>query len=336
MKPPPWCFGDASTGRPKKRIRPRIKNRVNRDIYNGFLRQIAKTVHQLPPPWKSKSTGRPCRDPRACVILIEVHERFQMTYEDVESFSRMHIGLHHLVGARSGEQLPGHSVIHRAFFRIPMRYWRRLNRLQLRPVPEGEPIVAIPDSTGMSTRNTSTWYDIRIHRCNTRHDHVKVHLMLVAATGQFADFRINGRGDATQLPVLLSTFSHVDKVPGDKAYASRANCRAVVAKGGVPYFALKKQFKARAQGCIEWRRMVLRAWNDPVTYGIEYHERSRVESSIFSLKRRTGSRLTTRKNRRYQARELAAEIVAFNASQALYIDLAEEEGESLWVEIECN
>ena len=306
MNPHRYYFGDASTGKPKKRIRPRIKNRVNRDIYNGFLRQIAHTVRDLPPPWKSTSLGRPCRDPRACVILIELRERFQMTYEDMEAMTRVSVALHHLVRANSDERLPGHSVVHRAFFRTPMRYWRRLNRLQLRPVPEGEAIVAIPDSTGIGTRNTSTWYDIRIHRWSTRHDHLKVHLILVAATGQFADFRINRRGDVTQLPALLSTFSHVDKVSGDKAYASRANCRAVTAKGGVPYFALKKHFSARAHGCVEWRRMVLRAWDDPVTYGIEYHERSRVESSIFSLKRRTGSRLTTRRNRRYQARELAA------------------------------
>ncbi len=334
MKPLPWYFGDASTGKPKKRIRPKIKNRVNRDIYNGFLRQIAHTVRDVPPPWKSTSLGRPCRDPRACVILLELRERFQLSYEDMEAITRLSAALHHLVRADSDERLPGHSVVHRAFFRIPMRYWRRLNRLQLRPVPEGEAIVAIPDSTGIGTRNTSTWYDIRIHRWSTRHDHLKVHLVLVAATGQFADFRINRRGDATQLPALLSTFSHVDKVPGDKAYASHANCVAVTAKGGVPYFALKKHFSARAHGCIEWRRMVLRAWDDPVIYGIEYHERSRVESSIFSLKRRTGSRLTTRRNRRYQARELAAQIVAFNASQALYIDLAEEIGESLWTK--CN
>ena len=99
------------------------------------------------------------------------------------------------------------------------------------------------------------------------------------------------------------------------------------------YFATIAQYSAATD---KWRKMILRAWNDPEMYDMEYHERSRVESSIYSLKHRTGSRLSTRKNKRYQAREIAAEVVAFNASQALYIDLAEEEGESLWVEIECN
>lgn len=307
---------------------------MNRDIYSGFLRQIVKTVRTQPLPWALTRTGRPCRDPRSCIVLIQLRERFELTYEEVEAEGRVNAALRRLLGAVGGDRLPGHSVVHRAFLRTPMSYWRRLNKAQLCPVPKSEPVVAIPDSTGMGTRTSSSWYDIRIQRWNRRKDHVKVHLILVAATGQFADFRINGRGDATQLPALLSTFSHVDKVAGDAAYASRDNCRAVVAKGGVPFFALKQHFQTRAHGCIEWRHMVMWAREDEEAYYDEYHERSRVEASIYSLKSVTGSTLSTRKNWRLKARELAAQIVAFNATQALYIGLAEELGESLWVE--CN
>jgi transposase len=190
------------------------------------------------------------------------------------------------------------------------------------------------DSTGFSTHQSSAWYDLRIERHGSRRDCIKLHISVDVHTGVVHSFTTTrwNRHDSREFSRLIKRLPDVDKVLGDKAYCSRANCQLVADKHGTPYLSFRENAASRPRRSLAWV-ISFRAWKrDPDGWLVIYHLRSIVESVFSSMKRRWGSFLQSRK-RWMQKRELALKVFAYNVKQVLMVRYARERKVALWIRV---
>jgi len=92
------------------------------------------------------------------------------------------------------------------------------------------------------------------------------------------DFQITGSNthDSTKLKALLRDINKMLRVLGDAGYLSKNNCEIVMSKEGKPFFALKKNMKAKESDPDVWKEMVAFARENTGVWEKIYHLRSYV------------------------------------------------------------
>lgn len=149
------------------------------------------------------------------------------------------------------------------------------------------------DATGVRTKCFSTWYSLRCRKRIRRRDHIAAHVTTGRKT--HAAFAVNtevkkGR-DSEYMREHVKGIAQrflVNDWSGDSAYLARANCDAVRAVGGTPWFRLKKNTTSKPQGSPAWKQMVKEFKEHPRRAKYHYHKRSQSESTFSSKKRKFG------------------------------------------------
>jgi len=310
----------------KQRMNPTVANHVNRNFTDLFIREVAKAVHRLPQPWQPKKKGRKGHDPKTVAVGCLLKVGFNETYDGIEARMKDSQILQEMCPV-----VPGHSIIHRGMTHLSMKYIRKAMNLVIRFLRRKKMTIAT-DSSGWSLHQSSVWYDLRIERHGSRRDCLKLHISVDVHTGVVHRFIVTqwNRHDSREFARLLENLPEVDKVLGDSAYSSRANCQLVTDKGGTPYLCFRVNATSRSRGKPGWT-VSFRAWKrDPAGWLDVYHLRSIVESVFSSMKRRWGSFLQSRK-RWMQKRELALKVFAYNVKQVLMVRYARDRKVPLWV-----
>ena len=312
----------------KKRINPIVANHVNRNFTIKLTQAIIKSVQKMSPPWKPNKKGRKGHDPKTVTICCLLKVGLNQTYDGIES---------HIKDSQTLKQhftnLPKHSVIQRGMKRLSITYIRKVMNRVTRFLRRKKMNIAV-DSTGFSTHNSSTWYDIRIKRCGSRKDCIKLHISFDIDTGVIHWFTITpwNRHDSREFGQLIKNLPELGNVLGDKALSSRNNCQLVADKNGTPYLCFRKNARSNAKGKPAWIISFRAYKNDPETWLAVYHLRSIIESVFSSIKKRWGSFLLSRK-RWMQKKELALKVFSYNIKQVLMISYAKERNVPLWITI---
>ena len=315
-------------GRALKRINPKIRNEVERNLDEFFITALVSVIRSVGLPWQPNKRGRPSWDPRVLIAALVIRELFSRTYSRTEAYLKANPLFKEKFGL---ERTPGSSVLQRAMRKVTMKYLRKvIRRLIMRYRRKGMTLAV--DSTGIRLKTSSHWFDIRIRRISKRKDHMKLHIVVDVDTGiilSFAgtDWKVN---DGKQLKGLLRELSKFEKMLGDKAYSSRVNYTLVHEKGARAYFLFKENVSARAKGSKHWHIQVKTFFSDRDAWMKEYHMRSFVEAVFSSIKRFIGS-IVRSKKKSLKKRELALKVLAYNLWRVLLIDTAENEGVPLWV-----
>jgi len=310
----------------KQRMNPTVANHVNRNFTTLFIRAVIKAVYQLPLPWQPNKRGRKGHNPKTvaigCLLKIGLNE----TYDSIEAYMKDSQTLQ-----ATCPVIPGHSVIHRGMTRLSIKYIRRAINLVIRFLRKRKMTIAV-DSTGFSTHQSSTWYEIRIARQGSRRDCIKLHISVDVHTGVVHSFTITrwNRHDSREFARLIKHLPELEKVLGDAAYSSRANCQLVADKHGTPYLSFRRDAARRPRGSLAYVISFQARKCDPERWLAVYHLRSIVESVFSSMKRRWGSFLQSR-NRWMQKRELALKVFAYDVKQVLMVRYARERKVALWV-----
>ena len=313
----------------KKRINPTVANHVNRNFIADFTKAVIKAVHQLPPPWKTNKNGRKGHDPQTVAIGCLLKVGFNQTYDSIEA---------HMKDSETLKQhcasLPGHSVIQRGMKRLSITYIRKVMNRVTRFLRRKKMNIAV-DSSGFSTHNSSTWYDIRIKRQGGRKDCIKLHISIDVDTGVIHWFTITSwnRHDSKEFEHLIRHLPELGNVLGDKAFSSRNNCQLVADKNGTPYLCFRKNATSKAKGKPAWIISFRSHKRDTDAWLAVYHLRSIIESVFSSIKKRWGSFLHSRK-RWMQKRELALKVFSYNVKQVLMVRYAKERKVPLWIPVE--
>lgn len=277
-------------------------------------------------PWVKDPRGSP-HPPRMVIFALVLKIAFFTTYDGIEARLK---AMRELVKRITGrERIPTHSVIHEGMLRVRMKYLRKVFRRTISKVC-GKRRGAL-DSTGLSTRNSSVWYDIRIGRENKRRDCVKLHVLVDVDSGEILAARItlSSAHDGPRGRAMLREVWDLEIVTGDGAYASRENCNVAASRGAKPYFLPRKDARARSKGSPEYKVMV-RAWRDDETAWLGvYHIRSFVEAVFASIKKRFGKILLSLK-KSVRRRELFLKVLCHNLKEGLYNARAHELGIDRW------
>jgi hypothetical protein len=216
-------------------MNPTVANHVNRNFTALFTWAVAKAVHRLPPPWQPNKRGRKGHDPKTVAIGCLLKVGLNETYDGIEAHMKDSQSL-----TTCCPVLPGHSVIHRGMTRLSIKYIRKVMNLIIRFLRRRKMTIAV-DSTGFSTHQSSAWYDLRIERHGSRRDCIKLHISVDVHTGVVHSFTTTrwNRHDSREFARLIKHLPDLDKVLGDTAYCSRANCQLVADKHGIPYLSFR-------------------------------------------------------------------------------------------------
>lgn len=150
------------------------------------------------------------------------------------------------------------------------------------------------DGTGISTKCSSSWYDIRVCKKSKRKDHLMVHISIGTKSNVVVALDVRNKKGEDNV-IFRSHVKRVDKNfdvedwSGDRAYLSRENCNAVNEIGARPWFKLKSNTTAKAKGSPTWKNMVNISKEHPEIADPKYHQRSNVESTNSAKKRKFGS-----------------------------------------------
>jgi transposase len=315
-------------GKPKRRVSPRLANRVNRDFDHLMALSIISVVERAKPPWERNSVGRPCWDPKVVAICLFMKVFTSRSYDGIEAYLKTNAFIGHQLQLM---RLPGHSVIARSMARMPLAYIRTLSRLITFQMRRRGMDVAV-DSSGFSLKTSSKWFDIRIRRQSSKKDYLKLHIIIDVETNVILQFTITDwRGsDSREFKRLIRDLPRLGKAAADKAYSSRVNCQAVADKKGRPFIAFKANATGRAKGYPAWQ-ISFRAYSEhPDEWLDAYHIRSVVEAAFSSIKRCWGPDIRSIKGW-LKRRELAIKVVAYNLKRMLYIEQGKEWGIPLWL-----
>jgi len=313
----------------KKRINPKILNHVNRNFNKRYTKAVIKAVQQLPLPWKPSKRGRKGHDPKEVAAGCILKVGFNQTYDGIEAYLKESETF-----KQHFNDLPGHSVIHRGMQKLSIKYIRKVMNRVTRFLRRKGMNIAV-DSTGFRTSNSSTWYDIRIRRKNTRKDCIKLHVGIDIDTGVIYSFTTTSwkRHDSREFENLIKHLPDLGCTFGDKAYSSRSNYQLVADKNGTPFLCFKDNATNKAKGKPAWIIHIRKYKNDKETWLETYHLRSIVESVFSSIKKRWGSFLRSKK-KWMQKKELSLKVLSYNVKQVLLVQYAEECKIPLWKTLE--
>lgn len=319
-------------GLAKKRVRPAITSRVNRNLDELAIKHLIKLVLKGNEPWLVDPRGNP-HPPKLVVVCLILKIFWATTYEGVEA--RLKPWENVLCEEFGVKRLPKHSTIQEAMGKVTMKYLRRTMRRLVGRMSKH--LIAAADSSGLSTRNSSVWFDIRIKRKNKRKDCVKLHIIIDVEQGYILDYHIT-KGTANDCPVLKRLLRNINvlfKFVADSGYLSRKNTILIGLRNGKPYIMPKKNSTAKAKKSREWKLMI-RAWReDPDGFKQEYHCRSIVEAVFSSLKRRFGSFVRSIK-KWFQRRETTIKVLCYNLKEYLYNWQAGQLNISRWKHLEAS
>jgi len=297
-----------------KRVHPAITSFVNRDLDRLFSQELWKIISKLPEPWSVDPRGKP-HLPRVVLMCLILKIFWCSTFDGVEA--KLKANKEFLLKLWNVDRLPTHSVIHEAMNLVTMKQIRRIIRKTFRKL--GKKLCAATDSTGMSTRNSSLWFDIRIKRKNSKKDCIKIHIIIDINQGYILDYHITNhkKNDCPILEKILRNIKYLRKLVADAGYLSRKNCTLVGERGGKPYIAVKSNSTPKSKGSKEWKVMVDCFIKHKGGFKKAYNCRSIIESVFSSMKRRWNSTLRSLK-KWYQRKELAIKVICYNIKEFLY------------------
>lgn len=301
-------------GHAKKRVQPAITCRVNRNLDELIIEHLLKLVIEGPEPWAVDSRGKP-HPPKLVFVCLFLKIFWVTTYDGVES--KLAPWKPTLCKAFGVDRIPKHSTIQEGMEKVNMKYLRKIMRKVIGKI--SKKLVCAADSSGIGTKNSSVWFDIRIKRKNKRKDCVKLHIVIDVDKGYILDYHLTD-GHANDCPILkklLRDIKHIFKFVADSGYLSRKNTVLVGQRNGKPYILPKKNSTARAKRSKEWKMMIRCFRETPEGFKQEYHCRSIVESTFSALKRRFGSIVRSIK-KWYQKREAAIKVLCYNLKEFLY------------------
>jgi transposase len=176
------------------------------------------------------------------------------------------------------------------------------------------------DSSGFSTSVYRRWYDAKYGREMRAHAWVKAHIMTGVQTNVVTSVVVTDGSvnDAPALPGLVAATDRrfdMAEVSADKGYLSRANLDAVEAVGAVPYVPFKSNSKGA--GPAAWRRMWGLFMYRQDEFLAHYHQRSNVESTFSSIKRKFGGAVRS-KRFSAQVNEVLCKVLCHNLSMLVH------------------
>lgn len=319
-------------GHAKKRVQPAITSKVNRNLDELAIKLLIKLVMKGSEPWRVDPRGNP-HPPKLVVLCLILKIFWVASFEGVEA--RLKPWEKMLCEAFEVERLPKHSTIQEAMGKVSTKYVRRMMRRLIGRL--SKKLIAAADSSGLSTKNSSVWFDIRIKRKNKRKDCVKLHIIIDVERGYIIDYHVTG-GTSNDCPILKKLLRNIRtlfKFVADSGYLSRENCILIGERKGKPYILPKKNSSAKPKGSTEWKLMITAWKQDEDGFKQEYHCRSIVEAVFSALKRRFGSFLRSIK-KWYQRKETTIKVLCYNIKEYLYNWQAEQLKISRWKHCTCE
>jgi transposase len=173
----------------------------------------------------------------------------------------------------------------------------RLIEESAKPLASVETNFAV-DSTGFGTATYRRWYDAKYGREMSESVWLKAHAMVGTVTNVVTSISVtdsNG-ADSPELPPLVASTAkrfRLEEVSADKAYLGHANLACIEAAGAVPYVPFKSNSKDK--GSPAWRRMWAHFLMRQEDFLAHYHQRSNVESTFSSIKRKFGGAVRSKR-----------------------------------------
>jgi transposase len=173
-----------------------------------------------------------------------------------------------------------------------------------------------PDSTGFATSKFERWFDEKYAVSRRKCSWVKAHAIAGVKTGIITAAVVGETlsGDSPQVPELVNKTAEnfaVGEVVADKAYLSRDNLSLVDGMGGTAYIPFKTNSVEGATPL--WDKMFHYFNLHRDEFLKHYHQRSNVESSFSSIKRKFGDAVRS-KTDPATVNEVLCKILAFNLS----------------------
>ena len=180
------------------------------------------------------------------------------------------------------------------------------------------------DSTGFSSSVKENWMETKWGKkgkgLKTYTQWVKAHAMCGTASNVVTAVEATHghSADSPYLPQLLKTTTEHDfhplEVSGDKAYASKANIRAIIEVGATAYLMFKNNARADQGHHVRdryWEQSVLAFLNNRDEWLDHYHKRSNIETVFAMVKAKFGKDLRSR-NTTAQVNETLAKFLCHN------------------------
>jgi len=172
------------------------------------------------------------------------------------------------------------------------------------------------DSTGFSTSQFARWFSFKYGKESNFRIWLKAHIMCGTKTNIVTSVEVTrgSASDTKQFNTLVSQTAEnfeVEEISADKAYSSRDNLKHVKEIGAMPYIPFKTNSKSTSRGLPFWNKM----WHYYNLHREEflqhYHKRSNVETAVYMIKTKFGSRLRS-KDRVSQTNELLLKVLCHN------------------------
>lgn len=195
----------------------------------------------------------------------------------------------------------------------------RLIEVSALPLKDIETTFAV-DASGLSSAFYSRWFDYRWGHLDGRegkaHNWLKIHVICGVKSNIVTSIIVtDGKSsDCPRFPALVKKTAEnfrVKEVCADKGYHSRDNIDAAFEVGAVPYIPFKVGSTGKARGSKAWRKMFLYFQLHREEFMARYHQRSNVESTFSSLKRKFSGKLMF-KNEVAQVNEALAKLLCHN------------------------
>ncbi len=317
-------------GKPKLRLNPVVRHRVNTRLTELATQLLLKCVPEvLPHAPQEGRKGRPPWPLWVIVVLGVLRVVLKAKWEEFDDRIRHSMRIRELMGM---EALPGKSTVHRRIHELPRGFFRRLSWRIVRQVVLPRTLDVIVDATGFSLVSRSAWFCIRTGKRILKRDCWKVHLVLEQRLQLILDWRATtfNRHDSPLFRKLLKGFRRLGLVFADKAYRCRANYNLVDEREGALFSPFQERDTPSAKNSPAWKA----AWHLfhklPLVWKGIYGQRSKVESICRALKASDGDRVRAR-SRKTRSYELALRILAYNIRQVLYIRYAQQHCLPTWV-----
>lgn len=297
-----------------KRVQPAITTKVNRNLDELTIQLLCTLIKKGPDPWSVDKRGQP--HPPKIVLLCLIFKFFwATTYDGVESRLKPWQGI--ICKEFEVTRIPKHSTIHEGMSKVSTKYIRRLIKRLIGKLTKK--LISASDSSGLSTKNSSVWFDIRIKRKNKRRDCIKLHIIIDIEKGYILDYHLT-KGTANDCPILKKLLRNINsllKFVGDSGYLSRENVLLISKRNGKAFIMPKSNCTIKKKGCSEWRMMVTAWKEDEQGFKKEYHCRSIVESVFSALKRRFNGFVRSIKKWN-QKKESSFKVLCYNIKEYLY------------------
>jgi hypothetical protein len=227
--------------------------------------------------------------------------------------------------------LPSRSTIQRGMTRFNMGLLRDFNQILIKNYLKPR-LNILMDASGIRIIGRSIWYSIRVKKRISRRECDKIHIAICNDRLLILNWFITNRrkNDCPFFVRLLKPFKKLGLVIADPGYLSRKNVQFVADRGGAAFIWIKKNVTLKGKGSFAWRSMIrLFRTFQPLFKGI-YNQRSKVEATFASLKKRYGDQLHSKKWH-LRRREMAMRFIAYNVKLIVYLKYAKTYNLNCWV-----